>query len=170
MATEEVQGAGVVTGGTGGSYPTGAVEPFGANSGDIPTGWLECDGSAVSRTTFSDLFNEIGTTYGVGDGSTTFNLPDLRGRAPIGDGQGSGLTNRTLGDEDGEEECTLSESELPAHTHPDGGSIPASDELNTGGLSNIQNTGSTINTGNTGGDSAHNNMHPFSVATFMIKT
>ena len=58
-----------------------------------PSGWLICDGSAVSRTTYATLFAAIGTTWGTGDGSTTFNLPDLRGRAPIGAGTGSGLTS-----------------------------------------------------------------------------
>ena len=50
----------------------------------IPTGWLECDGSAVSRTTYSDLFDEIGTTFGIGDGSTTFNVPNLQDNVPVG--------------------------------------------------------------------------------------
>lgn len=80
--------------GGGGSSPTGAVIGFAGSS--APSGWLLCDGSAVSRTTYADLFTAIGTSYGVGDGSTTFNLPDLRGRVPVGVGQGSGLTNRAL--------------------------------------------------------------------------
>lgn len=75
-----------------------------------PTGWLLCDGSAVSRTTYATLFAAIGTTWGNGDGSTTFNLPDLRGRAPIGAGTGSGLTARTLGG-------TLGSENIQAHTH-----------------------------------------------------
>ena len=93
-----------------------------------PTGWLVCDGSAISRTTYATLFAAIGTTWGAGDGSTTFNIPDLRGRTPIGAGTGSGLTARTLGDNLGAEthdhggnsgEVTLSaaQSGLPAHTH-----------------------------------------------------
>lgn len=57
--------------------PTGAVSAFAGSS--APSGWLLCDGSAISRTTYSDLFGVIGTTYGVGDGTTTFNIPDLRG-------------------------------------------------------------------------------------------
>ena len=56
--------------------PTGMVAPFAVNT--APTGWLECDGSAVSRTTYADLFSALGTTWGVGDGSTTFNVPDAR--------------------------------------------------------------------------------------------
>ena len=60
-----------------------------AGTGNLPTGWLATDGSDIPRTTYSDLFTSIGTTYGVGDGSTTFALPDLQGRLPIGAGQGN---------------------------------------------------------------------------------
>lgn len=60
----------------------GTLAPFG--SATVPDGWLLCDGSAISRTGFDSLFNVIGTTYGTGDGSTTFNLPDLRQRFPLG--------------------------------------------------------------------------------------
>lgn len=66
------------------SIDTGSIKPWPAAA--IPTGWLECDGSAVSRTTYASLFVLISTTYGTGDGSTTFNLPDLRGRVPVGVG------------------------------------------------------------------------------------
>lgn len=76
-----------------------------------PSGWLVCDGSAVSRTTYATLFAAIGTTWGTGDGSTTFNLPDLRGRAPIGAGTGSGLTERTLGTQN------IGSENVQAHTH-----------------------------------------------------
>lgn len=62
------------------------------------TGFLKCDASAVSRTTYADLFAVIGTTFGSGDGSTTFNLPDGLGRAAVGAGTGSGLTARSRGD------------------------------------------------------------------------
>src|SRR5207302_11385946 len=82
-----------------------------------PTGFLLCDGSAVSRTTYTALFAVIGTTYGSGDGSTTFNVPDLRGRVAVGAGQGTGLTNRVLGAMSGEENHVLTIAEMPAHTH-----------------------------------------------------
>lgn len=62
--------------------PTGATVPFAGPT--APEGWLLCDGSAVSRTTYADLFAAIGTTWGAGDGSTTFNIPDMRGRIPRG--------------------------------------------------------------------------------------
>lgn len=86
----------------------GVIQMFGGST--PPAGWLLCDGAAVSRTTYATLFAAIGTTWGAGDGSTTFNLPDLRGRAPIGAGTGSGLTARTLGGKLGSEN-------IQAHTH-----------------------------------------------------
>jgi microcystin-dependent protein len=82
-----------------------------------PTGWLLCDGSAVSRTTYAALFAVTSTTYGVGDGSTTFNLPDLLGRVPMGAGAGTGLTSRTLGAEVGSESTTLTSAHIPQHAH-----------------------------------------------------
>lgn len=96
-------------------FPVGTVLPFGGAI--VPASWLLCDGSAVSRTTYASLFSLIGTTYGSGDGSTTFNVPDLRSRTVLGAGSGSGLTPRALGATGGEEEHTLSQSELPAHVH-----------------------------------------------------
>lgn len=73
------------------AFPTGVVLPFAGSS--IPNGWLICDGSAVSRSVYSSLFRIIGETYGAGDGSTTFNLPDLREAVPKGAGS-TGLSNR----------------------------------------------------------------------------
>lgn len=98
--------------------PAGTMILFGGTS--TPSGWFWCDGSAYSRTTYAALFAAIGTTWGVGDGSTTFNVPDLRGRAPIGVGQGSGLTNRTLGAKLGEENHANTLAENGPHTHTGG--------------------------------------------------
>ena len=69
--------------------PVGTISYF--PDASIPSGWLSANGQAVSRTTYAALFAKIGTTYGVGNGTTTFNLPDGRGRALIGAGQGTGL-------------------------------------------------------------------------------
>lgn len=80
-------------------------------------GALLCNGQAVSRTTYAKLFAAIGTTYGVGDGTTTFNVPDLRGCTMIGAGQGSGLTNRVLGGRGGAESVTLDVTMIPSHNH-----------------------------------------------------
>lgn len=78
----------------------------------IPEGFLVCDGSAVSRDQYADLFDVIGTTYGAGDGSTTFNLPDLTGRTVIGDSN-----NYAVGSSGGYESVTLIEDNLPTHAH-----------------------------------------------------
>jgi microcystin-dependent protein len=95
--------------------PVGTVMSFGGAT--IPLGWLLCDGSAVVRATHAELFAIIGTSFGAGDGSTTFNVPDMRGRFILGAGQGVGLTNRGLGASGGEEAHANSIAELAAHTH-----------------------------------------------------
>ena len=97
----------------GGSTPIGAVVPY---AGTVaPPGWLVADGSEVSRTTYSALFQAIGTTYGSGDGSTTFNLPDLRGRVVVAVGSNGDVA--ALGQNEGNAEGSRS----PLHTH----SVPA---------------------------------------------
>ncbi len=89
--------------------PTGAILAFSAAT--APAGYLLCDGAAVSRTTYAALFTLIGASYGAGDGSTTFNLPDLRGRPPVGLGTLSDVS--TLGNNDG----VAVGSRTPKHTH-----------------------------------------------------
>jgi microcystin-dependent protein len=95
----------------------GTVHQFAGPS--PPTGWLICDGGAYSRTTYAALFSAIGTYWGAGDNVTTFNLPDLRGRAPIGyvNSAAPGITARTFGSRGGEESHTLSVAEMPNHGH-----------------------------------------------------
>ena len=98
----------------GAATPTGTVSMFAASS--PPAGWLVCDGSAVSRTTYAALFGLTGATYGAGDGSTTFNLPDLRTRVAVG--LSSTVTEfNALGMTGGEVKHTLSVAEMPSHTH-----------------------------------------------------
>lgn len=81
-----------------------------------PLSWMLCQGQLLSIAEYTALFSLIGTTYG-GDGQTTFALPDLRGRVPVGDGQGPGLAAVTLGEMAGEVNHTLSVNEMPMHTH-----------------------------------------------------
>ncbi len=81
-----------------------------------PAGWAICNGASLPISEYETLFQLIGTTYG-GDGQETFALPDLRGRVPIGQGQGAGLSNRILGEMGGQETVTLMTQNLPAHSH-----------------------------------------------------
>ena len=147
--------------------PAGAILPYAGAS--APSGYLLCDGSAVSRTTYAALFTVIGTTYGVGDGSTTFNLPDLRTRIP--GGYKSGDANfGTLGTTVGEHTHVLTVNEIPAHNHD------ISTYSNTPALRPQINAGSTgsvtlaASTGDTGGGLAHNNIQPTLTLNFIIKT
>lgn len=119
-----------------------------------------CDGSEVSRTTYASLFGEIGTRYGAGDGSTTFTLPDFRGRSPMGAGQGSGLTNRDINTVSaGEERHTMTESELVAHTHEWNGPLSRTGEDGNGSNIVWKNT-ATEETESTGGGVPFNIVHP----------
>src|SRR5262245_52997972 len=82
----------------------------------IPTGWVLCNGSPLSIANYTPLYSVIGTTYG-GDGVTTFAVPDLRGRVPIHQGQGTSLPPYQLGQLGGEDQHTLLNNELPIHSH-----------------------------------------------------
>jgi len=143
--------------------------------------WLPCDGSSYSRADFPILYGKIGTVYGAEDGSH-FSVPDLRGRAAIGVGEGAGLTNRDLGDEIGAETHQLVSSEMPAHTHLDAGhshTLPAAQGAVTAGAGvpvpilyyfpgAYPTYNASANNQNTGGDGAHANMQPSLALKFWI--
>jgi len=140
------------------SVPTGAVQQFAQNS--APTGWLKCNGAAVSRTTYSALFAVIGTTYGVGNGSTTFNVPEVRGEFVRGWDDGRGVdSGRAIG--------STQADELEAHTH----TFPVSDgDANNGSYADGTPTATssgTVTTSSTGGSETR----PRNIAfLFCIKT
>lgn len=155
--------------------PAGTVLATGRST--APSGYLMCDGAAVSRTTYADLFTAIGTAYGAGDGSTTFNLPDLRGRVPMGEDPGGSIVffSRTLGEINGTEFHTLTEAQIPSHTHAvnhtqldNTSATGAAERVRTihGDGSGSQNRA----TNPTGGGGAHYNMPPYQVVNYMVKT
>lgn len=165
------------------SVPVGSIQAYGGIS--APDNWLICDGSAVSRTEYAELFQAIGITYGVGDGSTTFNLPDLRGKVAIGQS-----TAYELGASGGEKthlhstgNHTLTLNEIPSHAHRyqrpvlmwgSGGNVAwpssgttakGSDQWGYSGTANA-GEGGAHNHGNTGSTS---NMQPYLVTNYIIK-
>lgn len=155
--------------------PTGVVLPFAGST--APSGWLLCDGSTISRTTYAALFGVIGTTYGSGDGSTTFVVPDLKGRVPAGKEAtatrlttaGSGVDGATLGATGGAETHTLTTPQMPAHTHNTGTTISGRNTTSGGGET-IVYAGATYASTSVGGGNAHNNTQPTIVLNYIIKT
>src|SRR5215831_948588 len=130
------------------------------------SGWLLCDGAAYPRAEYAALFAAIGTAWGAGDGSSTFNVPDLRGRAPLGAGTGTGLTARTVGQKAGEENHTLLGGEMPSHAHAGQTSNSGPFQAGTGrgirwGTGSNWETEPATTTGYAGLNEAHNNMPPF---------
>lgn len=150
------------------SIPTGMIIDFAG--GATPSGFLACDGSAVSRIVYSALFTQIGVIWGVGDGVNTFNVPDFRRRVAVGSGgAGTGTLGNAPGNIGGEETHTLIIGEIPAHTHDYSrtGSVPGS---GLQGGSGAALTTPTATTTSTGGSGAHNNIQPSAVVVKLIKT
>lgn len=119
LAAVPLQQLNATVGGTNSFLPAGAIQLFAMNT--VPTGWLECNGAAVSRTTYANLFAAIGETYGAGNGTTTFNLPDLRGQFVRGWDNGRGVDpGRAVGSQQNSANQAHTHSATatnPAHTH-----------------------------------------------------
>ena len=138
----------------------------------IPLGWLKCDGSNVSRTTYSELFKRIGTIYGAGDGVNTFTLPDMRGRVPVGQGNGY-----NLGNTGGETTHKLTVAEIPEHKHiapfseaygDDPWGLVSKGHYGSNGGRDYDNWWAY--TSPVGGNGAHNNMQPYNTMFYIIFT
>ena len=167
--------------------PTGAELPF---TGTVaPPGFLLEQGQAVSRTVYADLYAVIGTTFGAGNGTSTFNVPDMRKRVPVGlDSTDADFT--PIGKAGGEKAHTMTTDEMPVHTHiqnahthgiessaqeKSGMGLTAaadfSDRVLVSGTNNGSSVGATTAVNqNAGGGAAHNNLQPYSVRNFIIKT
>ena len=157
----------------------GSIADFGMDS--APTGWLACYGQAVSRSTYAALYAAIGDTWGAGNGSTTFNLPDLRGRVragkdnmggisadrltKVGGPSGPGVDGDTMAATGGEESHQLTVGEMPIHSHSARGVGSAQPQYST-----FAGNGSSGGTGNAGGDQPHNNLQPTAIVLTCIKT
>jgi microcystin-dependent protein len=193
---QSVAGEGEGGSGSGEGRLAGEIIAYGGSS--APAGWLICDGTLVPRGAFPALFDVIGTTYGAGDGATTFALPDLVGRFPLGES-----SSRPLGAKGGAEEIVIGLNHLPQHKHPmphthnmnhdhtinartngaaganpdrvaAGSGTTDLDPDNTAVNNHTGNTGQPNNadTGNAGSASpdALINMPPYSAVTYLIKT
>lgn len=149
-----------------GAVPAGVMVPFAGPAANIPDGWLVCDGRAVSRSTYAALFAAIGTGYGVGDGSTTFNVPSMMvGRTVIGADATS--PHGTTG---GARTHTLTVNEMPSHGHGWVDQVTAANNIpGTGGLQGSQAT-ARAQIASTGGGQPHNNMPPFIAMQWIIRT
>lgn len=155
----------------------GEIRMFGGNF--APYGWLFCNGQEVPISEYDTLFSLIGTTYG-GDGQTTFALPNLQGRIPVGQGRSPGSgTTYMMGQLAGTESVTLQSSQLPAHTHPVAASSQAGtahspsnafwakgiNEFSTGSIDSAMNAGSLSAVG---GGQPHDNMMPYTCVSYII--
>lgn len=156
----------------------GEVRLFAGNF--APAGWMFCNGALLPISENEVLFQLIGTTYG-GDGQSTFGLPDLRGRVPIHQGAGAGLSSYTLGEMGGVESVTLTANQMPAHTHAVGastapghlaspaGAVPAKHRdykaFRSAGPGSAMHAQSVVSAG---GSQPHDNMPPFQCVSYII--
>lgn len=161
---------------TGGSGTGGEVMPIGTmipyvSDKDIPSNWRICDGSEVSRSTYSKLFRIIGTSYGEGDGETTFNLPNKQGRVSVGLDTLQTDFN-TIGKTGGKKEVALTVDEMPIHSHEFTRSRLYFAETagpNALGATNNASNSAQTRTLNEGGNQPHTNLQPYEVDVWIIK-
>ena len=173
---------------------TGIVVPWGSAS--IPSGFLECNGQAVSRSTYAALFAVVSTTYGIGDGTTTFNVPDLTDRTVVNKSNtknlaqtGGANTVTPTGNISGSTgSTTLTSSQIPSHSHTLQNSADSNNQANSVQLQTTNNpqfckTATNFSTANTGSGQSHDHtlsanfsgsansvLQPYLVLIYIIKT
>mgnify|MGYP003112840183 CR=1 FL=1 len=168
--------------------PTATIVPW--SSASVPTGFLECNGQAVSRSTYSALFAIVGTTYGAGDGASTFNVPDLQDNVAVGKSNNKALastgganTVTSTGNVGGSTaNATLSTPQLASHSHPSR-SGSSGRQPNFAVVNNYQPGAGNSSTGNTGSGSGHSHnmsanfsgdatsvLQPYLTVIYIIKT
>ncbi len=171
--------------------PTATIVPW--SSASVPSGFLECNGQAVSRSTYSALFAIVGTTYGAGDGSSTFNVPNLQDKVTVGKSNNKALastggaeTVTSTGNVAGSTaNATISTSQLASHPHPSGLTFPNQpvQGLPLAGFPNNPPGTTSSNTGSTGSGNSHSHnmsanfggdatsvLQPYLTAIYIIKT
>jgi len=158
------------------------INMFGGNF--APRGWAKCDGQLLAISQYSAVFSLLGTIYG-GDGRTTFGLPDMRGRVPMHEGTGPGLSQRRLGERGGAENVALNAQQMPSHNHTatlhaesklGDASISPSGKLLARGVpvaepdpgDNRTMAADSIIVQNNGGNQGHPNMQPYLAVNFII--
>ena len=167
--------------------PTGVIIPWSDTA--VPSGFLECNGAAVSRTTYATLFAVVSTTYGAGNGSTTFNLPDLKDNVPLGRSNSAALassgganTVTATGNVGGSTaNATLATAQLASHSHS--WNVGNQDPNTSAMGANFLNTNQTRSTGNTGSGQGHDHnmsatftgdatsvVQPYLTILYVIKT
>ena len=155
------------------TLPVGTIIPYAGST--VPSNYMLCEGQELSRIEYDILFNAIGTTYGVGDGATTFNLPNLKGRIITGiDSNDTDFD--TLGETGGEKTHTLTVDEIPSHAHeqlaisnPNSGGPGIRGTYNEQEGTGMSRYPTNTQTGTTGGGEAHNNLQPYIVLNYIIK-
>ena len=154
--------------------PTGTINLYGGQYNNIPSGWLLCDGTAVSRTTYAELYDVVGDQFGAGNGSSTFNLPNLQAKFPRG-----AAASTNPGGTGGADTHTLTTAEMPSHGHshshaynqPSGNtdilrSTPGANvDYNVGSSSTQTDVDATA----TGGGGAHNNIPSYQAILYIIR-
>ncbi len=144
-----------------------------------PRNWADCNGQIIGIAQNTALYSLLGTNYG-GNGQTTFGLPDLRDRIPVGVGQGPGLSQYVVGESGGSTNVTVLQTQMPAHNHSfgtnsgdadgtnPGGSVPARASGETPYVNGAANTPLSTTVGLVGGSQPHNNMMPYLTVRFCI--